>query len=66
MRGHRVENDKVQISVPADAVKMDTTIVAVVVGVPILLVMIIIVLITTHKKKEKINNELDLDTEEEG
>ena len=51
VRGHRVENEKVQVTVPQDAVILDKIVVGVLVGVPILLFILVITLIFTRKKK---------------
>ena len=52
VRGRRVESEKEQIMVPAEAVCLDKIVVAVVVGVPVLLFILIITLIFTRKKKK--------------
>jgi sortase A len=55
VRGHRVENEKEakEIRVTADAMQIDTIIVASVVAVPILLILFVTMMITTHKGKNK-------------
>ena len=50
VRGHRVENEKTQVTVPQDAVILDKIVVGVLVGVPILLFILVITLIFTRKK----------------
>lgn len=53
VRGHRVENAELAgtVRITADAVQVDTLLVASVVAVPILLFLLIILLIKSHKKK---------------
>ncbi len=50
VRGHRVDNDT-NVRVAADAMQIDTVIVASVVAVPILLLLLIVLLVTTRRKK---------------
>ena len=53
MRGHRVANqeDAENIRVTAEAMQVDTRIVAAFVAVPILLVLLICLLVSTRKKR---------------
>ncbi len=53
VRGHRIENKKSEVRVSADAVRIDTIVVAPIVALPILLILLIILLATSRKPKKK-------------
>lgn len=63
VRGHRVENEKAQVTVPQDAVILDKIVVGVLVGVPILLFILVITLIFTRKKKKPLRKGLTAEDE---
>ena len=54
VRGHRIENEKVQVSVPADAIRIEQGIVMVALGALILFILLIFMLLSTGHKRRKL------------